>query len=171
MHRRVAAARTQWARVNGWQLAPDGEPSPGDVALALPRSWRVAAARGRIRRAIDGREQRIQTWALRPVPGSRRREERREIVAVECPTGDARFATSNVPTIDPLTVMPAWATPRAPEPAWADRVREVVRAHRDQTLSLSVSDGRIVVLAVDDPRPETSQKRLDLALAVARIVA
>ncbi|RLV51375.1 hypothetical protein D9V41_17180, partial [Aeromicrobium phragmitis] len=57
------------------------------------------------------------------------------------------------------------------EPSWANAVRELVQAHKDLPLSLTIGDRRVVILAIDDPRPGTALARIDLAIAAARLVS
>ncbi|MCI2265506.1 hypothetical protein [Sediminivirga luteola] len=55
-------------------------------------------------------------------------------------------------------------------PDWTRRVRDLVMAHQDTLLTVAVGAGRVVVCALDDPRPETAERRLALADAVAAAV-
>ncbi|GAB2512360.1 hypothetical protein GCM10027064_07590 [Microbacterium petrolearium] len=176
MHRRVQAARAEWARRHGWHALPDAEADPADVALALPSGWwRDVAARGRLGRAATGEQTvRIETWVLQSLPGSKRHPERREIVRIACETGAERFTVSNVPTIDPLMIAPSWwsgRSARGSEPRWAEQVRSLVTARKGMPFSLSVGSGRVVLLALDDPRPQAAEARVELVRAVARLVA
>ncbi|WP_261166466.1 hypothetical protein [Microbacterium sp. Marseille-Q6965] len=178
VHGRVAAARAAWAAAHGWTQGGDGPADPQDVDLAIPRGWSVTAARGRIMTADQSGATRVETWVLRAIPGSRRQVRRREIVVVPAATGQVRFAASNASLPDPLLITPAWTqggrrswTGADEEPAWAGRVRELVSAHRDLPLSVTVGLGRVVVFAMDDPRPETAAARVALARQVAAIIA
>src|SRR5690606_8578332 len=80
-HRRVAAVRQDWASTrHDVTLQPDGAADPRELALALPRGWRVEGARGRMRIDVDGVAVRAETWVLRAVAGSRRARRRREVI-------------------------------------------------------------------------------------------
>ncbi|GEA82733.1 hypothetical protein [Cellulomonas uda] len=171
-HGRVASARAAWARTwNGARLVDDGPPDPRDAALALPRGWRVEAARGRLRLAVSGMPVRCETWVLRAVPGSRRSPVRREVVAADARTGPARVSVPIGATADSMLVTPAWAGRRGTaEPAWLPAVRERVARHEDLLATLTIGDDRVVLLALDDPRPETTVARAQLVRDVAAMI-
>ncbi len=178
IHASVEAARAAWAQHHGWVPVADGPADPADVELAVPRGWSVTAARGRIVGARAAGTARAETWVLRAVPGSRRQPRRREIVVVPARTGAVRLAVSTVATADPLLITPAWTRGGRTtwlgtdaEPAWAARVRDRVAAHADLPLTVTVGADRVVVYALDDPRPQTLEARLALATEIAGIVA
>lgn len=171
-HRHVDAVRTEWARGRAdAERAPDGEADPRDIALALPRGWRVEIARGRLRFRMQEAAVRAETWVLRPTGGSRRDIRRREIVGADASTGGARMWVPLGASIDPLLVTPAWAgSDDAAEPGWARAVRDRVRSHEDVLAALSIGDDRVILFAVDDPRPEAMLSRAQLVRDVARLV-
>ncbi|GGH38791.1 hypothetical protein [Microbacterium album] len=178
LHRRVAAAREAWCRRHGWRFEGDGDPDPFEIGIALPRGWRVLGARGRMRGPLaGGAEGRVETWALRALPGSTRGENGREIVVVPARAsglpGRGCFAVQGgVPTIDPLLVAPPWTDGReTAEPGWAEEVRGAVAAHRDMAFTAIVAHDRVVIFALDDPRLPTAMARLVLARTVAEIVS
>jgi hypothetical protein len=171
-HRRVASARAAWARTwSGARLEPDGEADPRDAALALPRAWRVEVARGRLRLPVAGVPVRCETWVLRAEPGSRRSRARREVVAAEASTGTARVCVPIGATVDPILVTPTWGFGgQSGEPEWLPAVRERVARHEDLLAALTIGDDRVVLLAIDDPRPETTVARAHLVRDVAAMV-
>lgn len=172
VHSRVAATRVRW--VESWHgavLLPDAPADPGDVALALPRSWRAESARGRVRFALSGTPVRAETWVLKAGPGSKRSPRRREVVGVDVPTGPDRFCISVRESIDPLHVTPSWFSRAEPlEPAWRQAVRDRVARHKDVLASLTIGDDRVVLFAMDDPRVETMLRRAELVRDVAAII-
>ncbi|MBT0994542.1 hypothetical protein KIN34_09615 [Cellulomonas sp. DKR-3] len=171
-HRRVASARAAWARTwGGAALEHDGAADPRDVALALPRGWQVEAARGRLRFAVASVPVRSETWVLRAVPGSRRARVRREVVAASASTGAVRVRVPIGSTADSMLVTPAWAgRGETPDPAWLAAVRERVARHEDLLAALTIGDDRVVLLALDDPRPATTVARANLVRDVAALV-
>ena len=171
-HRRVASARAAWARTwSGARLEHDGSADPGDAELALPRGWRVELARGRLRLEVGGAPVRCETWVLRAAPGSRRSRVRREVVATDARTGPVRVHVPVGSSADSLLVTPAWVRRgHQDDPVWLPAVRERVARHRDVLGSLSVGDGRVVLLALDDPRPGTALARAELVRDVAVLV-
>lgn len=170
-HARVAAARANWAATwHGAVVEPDAAADPGDVSLALPRSWRVRSARGRVSFAVDRMPVRAETWVLEPGPGSKRSPARREVVGVDVPTGPVRLWVPLGSTADPLLVMPSWLDRVSEEPVWLPAVRDHVAAHRDILASLTIGDDRAILLALDDPRPGTMLKRAQLLRDVAAII-
>lgn len=171
-HRRVDAVRTEWARGRtDAERVPDGTANPRDTALALPRGWRVEIARGRLRFRSQDASIRVETWVLRPAGGSRRDVRRREIVGADVPTGAARMWFSLGSSIDPLLVTPTWAgAAQEAEPSWAPAVRDRARSHDDVLAALTVGDDRVILFAVDDPRPETMLARAQLVSDVAALV-
>ncbi|CAM5792333.1 hypothetical protein [Cellulomonas persica] len=171
-HRRVASTRATWARTwSGARLEPDGDADPRDAALALPRGWRVEAARGRLRLAVAGVPVRCETWVLRAEPGSRRSRVRREVVAADASTGTARVCVPIGVSVDSVLVSPAWAGRReAGEPDWLPAVRARVARHDDLLAALTIGDDRVVLLALDDPRTETTAARAHLVRDVAALV-
>lgn len=54
--------------------------------------------------------------------------------------------------------------------AWGTAIRAAVQAHDDLPLAVVVGADQVIVLAMDDPRVETTSARLDLAATVADIV-
>lgn len=171
-HRRVASARAAFARTwGGAGLEPDGAADPRDTALALPRGWHVEAARGRLRLPVAGVPVRCETWVLRAVPGSRRARRRREVVVTDAPTGAARVCVPIGTAADSMLVTPQWVSRRGQaEPGWLPAVRERVARHDDLLAALSVGDDRVVLLALDDPRPETTAARAQLVRDVAAVI-
>lgn len=171
-HDRVAAVREQWARVRAdATLQPDGPADPRDLALALPRGWRVEAARARLSLDVDGAPVRAETWVLRAVPGSRRARRRREVVATAARTGAGRSVVPVGAAVDSMLVMPRWAGQQpAPEAAWMPAVRERIARHDDLLAAVTIGDERVVLLALDDPRPETMLSRARLVRDVAAII-
>lgn len=171
IHARVAAARARWAATwHGAVVEPDAAADPRDVALALPRSWRVRSAHGRVRFAVDRMPVRGETWVLEPGPGSKRSSSRREVVGVDVPTGPVRLWVPLGSSVDPLLVVPSWLGDVNEEPVWLPAVRDRVAAHRDILASLTIGDDRVVLLALDDPRPDTMRKRAQLLRDVAAII-
>jgi hypothetical protein len=171
-HRRVASARSAWARTwSGARLEPDGDADPRDAALALPRGWRVEAARGRLRFPVAGVPVRCETWVLRALPGSRRSRVRREVVAADASTGTARVCVPIGTTADSMLVSPAWAgRGKSGDPDWLPAVRERVARHEDLLAALTIGDDRVVFFAIDDPRPETTVARAHLVRDVAAMI-
>lgn len=171
-HARAASARAAFARTwRGAGLDPDGAADPRDTALALPRGWQVEAARGRLHLPVAGVPVRCETWVLRAVPGSHRARRRREVVVTPAPTGAARVCVPIGTAADSMLVTPAWVSGRGPaEPGWLPAVRERVARHEDLLAALSVGDDRVVLLALDDPRPETTVARARLVRDVAAVV-
>lgn len=170
-HRQVDAARTAWADARpDAEKVPDGAVDPRDVALALPRGWRVETVRGRLRFAVQETSVRAETWVLRAAGNSRRDARRREIVAADVPTRAARMQFTLGASVDPLLVTPAWSDGAA-EPGWASVVRDRVRRHDDVLAMLTVGDDRVILFAVDDPRPETMLARAQLVRDVAALVS
>lgn len=186
---RLAPVRAAWAAQHGWETAPNGVPDQDEVALALSRGWRADQALLRLRREGPAGQSRIETWKLRAMPGSTRGTAYREVVSVPARTGSGRFAVTNRATIDPLLGPPRWvdgaregwdagygAEGRArgagagSAPEWTRRVRDLATAHQDVMLTVAVGGGRVVVCALDDPRPATAETRLALAHAVAAVV-
>jgi hypothetical protein len=179
--RRVCRVRGEWADAHGWAIADRAEIDPRSAALALPRAWATDHAVASATTTIHGRRARIQTWALRSAAGSTRHPTRREIVEVGVSTGNLRLvAVRRGGSIDPALVDPRWSGtdehveagtamsgPRVAQDLWGDRVRHLVGDHDDLPFALSIGSDRVVVLALDDPRPATAMRRLDLALAVA----
>jgi hypothetical protein len=171
IHARVAAARARWAASwDGAVVGPDAAADPRDVALALPRSWRVRSARGRVRFAVDRMPVRAETWVLEPGPGSKRSSSRREVVGVDVPTGPVRLWVPLGSSVDPLLVTPSWLGHTSEEPVWLPTVRDRVAAHRDILASLTIGDDRVILLALDDPRPDTMLERAQLLRDVAVII-
>jgi len=170
--RRVAAARVAWASSrHGAEQMPDGAADPRDVALALPRGWRVESARGRLMFVVAGKAVHAETWVLRAAGGSRRAPDRREIVRVDAPTGGERLWLAPGVQVDPLLVAPAWGrSPDVSGPAWLPAVRDRVAVHDDVLASLTIGDDRVILFALDDPRPETMLKRAELVRDVAAII-
>lgn len=180
VHRIVAAERRRAVDARaGASLLADGEADPRATALALPRGWRVESARGRLGFALPGASVHAETWVhgetwvLRAVVGSRRAPRRREVVWAEVPTAAARVHFALGVVADSLLVTPAWAgrTGGRPEPAWAPAVRERLAGHDDLPGALTVGDDRVVLLALDDPRPETTERRAALVGDIAVIIA
>jgi len=171
-HRRVASARAAWAQSwSGARFDDDGPADPRDTTLALPRGWRAEAARGRLHLPVTGMPLRCETWVLRAVPGSRRSRVRREIVAADAHTGAACVYVPIGLTSDSMLVTPAWAgRPAMPEPAWLPAVRERVARHDDLLGALTIGDDRVVLLMLDDPRPETTIARAHLVRDVAAAI-
>ncbi|WP_377319826.1 hypothetical protein ACFJIY_13505 [Pimelobacter simplex] len=161
---RVGAARADWVRAHpGAVLDPDGPASPQDVAFALPRGWRVDEARGRLRLVVHDVPVRAETWVLRAAGGSRRAPRRREVVATDVPTGTARAWVPLRTSADSMLVAPAWAREAgAREPDWLPAVRARLQEHEDLPAALTIGDGRVVLLALDDPRPATTHARAAL---------
>lgn len=171
-HRRVASVREEWARSSaGASSEPDGPADPRDVALALPRGWRVESARGRLDFAVHDTAVRAETWVLRAAGNSRRSRRRREVVTVAARTGTARCVVPLGAAVDSMLVMPRWAhEQQAPEPAWISAVRDRAAKHEDLLAALTIGDDRVILLALDDPRPETMLKRAQLVRDVAALV-
>ncbi|MFT4259552.1 hypothetical protein [Microbacterium sp.] len=170
IHARVAAARSGWARsCAGATMQPDGPADQRDIALALPRGWRVVGARGRVRFDVDGVPVRAETWVLRAAGGSRRAPARREVVRADAITGDARLSLPIGAAVDPLLVTPAGKADAA-EPVWAPAVRVRVAGHRDMLATLSIGDGRVILFALDDPRHDTMMQRAALVRDVAGLI-
>ncbi|MFT4157004.1 MAG: hypothetical protein QM630_03630 [Microbacterium sp.] len=172
VHRRVAAARAAWVQGrSGATAEPDGVADPRDVALSLPRGWRVDAARGRLRFTHEGFTVRAETWVLKAVVGSRRAPRRREIVIAEAPTGAVRLWIPLGVAADSMLVTPAWGRePARTGPGWFADVRDRVSVHDDILASLTIGDDRVILLALDDPRPETMRRRVELVRDVAAII-
>lgn len=170
--RRVAAARVAWASTwHGAERLPDGAADPRDVALALPRGWRVESARGRLTFVVAGRAVHAETWVLRAAGGSRRAPDRREIVRADAPTGDERLWLALGVEADPLLVAPSWG--RSPDDsgsAWLSAVRDRAAGYDDVLASLTIGDDRVILFALDDPRPETMLKRAELVRDVAAMI-
>ncbi len=171
-HGRVASARAAWAgSAAGVAVEPDGGADPRDVVLALPRGWRVDVARGRLRLAVAGVPVRTETWVLRAAGGSRRAPRRREVVAADAPTGAARLWVEIGRAADPMLVTPAWAgCGPSDEPDWGPAVCERVARHEDLLAALTIGDDRVVLLALDDPRPATTVARAQLVSDVASLI-
>ncbi|WP_417554697.1 hypothetical protein [Microbacterium sp.] len=171
-HRRIAAARATWASTrNDASLDADGPADSRDAAVALPRGWRVTAARGRLRFRVSGTTVRAETWVLRAQGGSRRAPRRREIVAADAPTGGIRLLVPIGDSADSLLVAPAWAhDTQPPEPAWDAAVRARVARHDDLLAALTIGDDRVVLLALDDPRPCTMLARARLVRDVVAMI-
>lgn len=169
-HRRVDTARDDWVRMRpGAMRQPDGPADPRDVALALPRGWRVEAARGRV--VLGSAAVRAETWVLRAVPGSRRARRRREVVVAAARTGGVRVVVPIGAAADSMLVMPRWAREQAtPDPAWLPAVRERIARHQDLLAAVTVGDERVILLALDDPRPETMLARAQLVGDVAALI-
>lgn len=172
IHRRVAAERAAWVQTRrDASLQPDGPADERDVALALPRGWRVEAARGRVQFLQDGAAVRAETWVLRAVVGSRRAPRRREVVVASAPTGAARVSVPLGVVADSMLVTPAWVRAgQTNEPAWMPAVRERVARHDDLPASLSIGDDRVILFALDDPRTETMLARASLVRDVATMI-
>lgn len=172
VHRRVALARAAWAgQRHGAEILPDGHADPRDVALALPRGWRVESARGRVRFAVVGTVVGAETWVLKAVVGSRRAPRRREVVRAEIPTLGARVRVPLGAALDSLLVTPAWAeSADAVEPPWLPEVRDRIARHDDLLASLTIGDDRVILFALDDPRPATMLSRAELVRDVAAII-
>ncbi|MFK4853295.1 hypothetical protein ACI3KT_16790 [Microbacterium sp. ZW T6_19] len=172
VHRRVAAARSAWSGSrDGAASVQDGAADARDVALALPRGWRVEAARGRMRFPLGEVTVRGETWVLRAVVGSRRAPRRREVVGVDAPTDGAFLSIPVGTTADSMLVAPAWAgNTSASAPVWLPTVRDRVAEHEDLLASLTVGDDRVILFALDDPRPETILNRARLVRDVAAII-
>jgi hypothetical protein len=173
-HQRVAVARSIWVRtaLGGW-MEPDGPADVQDVSLALPRSWEVVAACGRLRFPVEGTVVRAETWVLHPVRGSKRSPSRVEVVAADAVTGPGRVFVPIGASVDPLLVTPA-ASLRGrskEEPVWAQAVRERVRQHRDVLATVSVGRERVMLFALDDPRLETLERRAQLVRDIAVMVS
>lgn len=172
LHHRITAARAEWAR--SWRdatTAPDGAADPRDVVLALPRGWRVEAARGRLRLDVAGTTVQAETWVLRAVVGSRRAPRRREIVQTRAQTDGVRAWVPLGVAADSMLVTPAWGG--SPDPvaaAWLAAVRDRVARHEDVLSSLTIGDDRVILFALDDPRPETMLRRAELVRDVAAII-
>ncbi|MFD5224539.1 hypothetical protein ACFWHT_02850 [Microbacterium sp. NPDC058342] len=167
-HRRVAAVRDAWAAARPDAVRePDGAPDARDVALALPRGWRVESARGRVRFEVDGAVVHAETWVLRAAGGSRRDPRRREVVVIAARTGAVRAWLPIGASVDPLLVAPSWGDAASPEPSWMPAVRERTAAHEDLLAALSVGDDRVVLFALDDPRPQAMLARARLVRDVA----
>src|SRR5690606_26279695 len=132
-HRRVGAARAAWAQGRAdASLEPDGPADPRDTALALPRGWRVEAARGRLSLDIAGAAARAETWVLRAVPGSRRARRRREVVGTAARTGPYRCWVQLGAATDSMLVAPRWGREAATaEPDWMPAVRDRMARHAD----------------------------------------
>lgn len=177
MHRRVGAVRRAWCRQHGRRFEGDGDADPVDIRLALPRGWRVLGTRGRMRCALAGGvEGRVETWMLRASPGSSRGERAREVVVVPARVpglaGRPGFAVERGLSIDPALISPVGSgRENTAEPVWADEVRAAVAAHRDVAFTVVVGEDRVLLFALDDPRPRTSLARLELARTVAAIAS
>ena len=149
-------------------LASEGNAPRATLTQAVQR---VEAARGRLRLAVAGVLVRCETWVLRAVRGSRRSRVRREVVAAGASTGEARVWVPIGATTDSMLVSPAWAGHReTAEPAWLPAVRERVACHEDLLAALTIGDDRVVLLALDDPRPETTVARAHLVRDVAAMI-
>lgn len=173
VHRAVATARRSAADSHpGDALDADGDADPRASALATPRGWRVESARGRLRFALPVLSVHAETWVLRAVVGSRRAPRRREVVIVDLPTGAVRAHFALGVVVDSMLVAPAWAGSRdgRPDPVWASAVRERLAMHDDLPGALTVGDDRIVLLALDDPRPATTRRRAALVRDIAAII-
>lgn len=171
VHAQVATARAHWARAQEGSQRPDGPADPADVALALPRGWRVEAARGRVVIDSGGTPVRAETWVLRAVVGSRRAPRRREVVAAPARTRGERVWLPIGQAADSMLVAPAWGGRGVrPEPVWMPPVRDRVARHGDILAALSIGDDRVVLLALDDPRPETLSARARLVRDVAALI-
>ncbi|SJN42546.1 hypothetical protein FM104_12035 [Microbacterium esteraromaticum] len=172
MHRRVAGARAEWAQTRRdatWE--PDGLADSRDLSLALPSGWRVEAARGRVHFDTDGVAVHAETWVLRAANGSRRAPRRREVVRTAARTGDARWWVPLGAAADSMFVVPRWAGEQAaPEPSWMPAARERVAQHDDLLAALTIGDDRVILLALDDPRPETMVARAKLVCDVAALI-
>ncbi len=95
---------------------------------------------------------------------------RREVVAADARTGPARVSVPIGATADSMLVTPAWAGSQTAEPAWLPAVRERVARHEDLLATLTIGDDRVVLLALDDPRPETTVARAHLVRDVAAMI-
>ncbi|MBM7516172.1 hypothetical protein [Nocardioides nitrophenolicus] len=163
VHRGVGAARAAWAREDpAVELGADGAADAADALLALPRGWRVAAARGRV--VVP--QGRVETWVLRAARGSGRSDRRREVVVVPAATGTARASFGD----RPHSLSPAWAAAGQVEEPWATEVRRRIGRHQDLPLAVVIGEQRVLVIALDDPRPETARARVELARDIAAIV-
>lgn len=171
-HGAVASARAAWARTRpDATIEPDGEADPRDIALALPRGWRVEAARGRLRFDMAGTTVRAETWVLRS-RGARRAPGRREVVRTDARTDGIRVWIPLRSSLDSMLVTPSWVPDdSAAEPAWLPVVRDRVARHEDLLAALAIGDDRITLLALDDPRPETMLTRAQLVRDVAALIA
>lgn len=172
LHRRVARTRAVWVRSwHGASAGQDGEADPRDVALALPRGWRVEQARGRVRFTVSGTQVRAETWVLKAVVGSRRAPRRREVVLAEVPTSGARVWVPLGVAADSMLVTPAWAgSSDGTGAVWLDAVRGRVAAHDDVLASLVIGDDRVILFASDDPRPEAMRRRAELVRDVVALI-
>lgn len=173
VHRAVADARAAWARgASGVDLVPDGAADPTETELALPRGWRVLAARGRLREHTVEPPARVETWVLRAAHGSQRASRRREVVVVPVVAGDTRMTFSGGPGGGRSLVTPGWASDIRvdDEPSWAAAVRRRIEQQEDLPISVTVGQQRVLVFAMDDPRTQTARSRIDLARDIAEIV-
>lgn len=177
MERRLGAKRSAWAARRGWRAEPFGEADPGDADLLLAPRWRVEYVVARAQRRGPRGEERVETWRLRGPMGSIPRTTHREIVSITAATGPVRFAAPSIASAGSILGAPAWtragrrwSLPQT-EPVWADRVRGLLAAHDDLPLMIAVGNDRVVVSAVDDPRSEAAEARIELARAVAAVAA
>ncbi|HIY65707.1 MAG TPA: hypothetical protein H9830_05455 [Candidatus Agrococcus pullicola] len=108
----VATARRSWASMNGWRYVGQRTVDDAVIGLVLPRGWVVKHTIAAIEGSLEGRDARIETWALGSAPGSKRRPSRREVVELAASTGTARLvAIRGGSTIDPTLVQPKWVSP------------------------------------------------------------
>lgn len=186
VHKRLARARAQWADAQQWTYRGDELGAhPTTIDLALPRGWRPPMATASMQGHWAGRQALVQTWVLRSVAGSRRLPTRKEIVVVHARTGPLRCSVTNMATIDPLLINPAWTSrsdthavigrgevngDAAAVAAWGEAIHEAVAQSKDLPLTVTVAGDQVIVYAMDDARVETTQARLDLATTVAGIV-
>src|SRR5690606_39373024 len=112
------------------------------------------------------------TWVLRAVAGSRRARRRGEVIGADARTGGGRCWVRIGAMADSLLVTPGWVRDRlAQEPAWMPAVRERVARHEDLLATVSIGDDRVILLALDDPRPETTERRARLVRDIVAIIA
>jgi len=183
--RRIGRARAAWARSRGWAYEASAQWDDAEAGLVVSRSWHVVGVRHR----TTTEHGRVETWELKGMVASRLGRSRREVVSVAAPTGAGRFGMVTAVGVDPTGLRPAWmdeAEPvrlrgsrhgvsqwagPGPEPDWVPQVVEVVAGHADLPLLVCVGGDRVVIAAMDDPRPETAVRRLALAVSVASVVA
>ena len=186
VHRRLVRARQEWAAGRHWTYVGD-EPAvaPETVGLVLPRGWSPPLPRAGMHGVARGRDARVQTWKLRSAPTSKRQSTHREVVEVRAATVGHRLAALTGQSLEPALITPSWVTSNAGRAGrtgvhvdgdplildtWGPAISASVRAHTDLPFTLVVGADRVVVYALDDPRPSTTQARLELAATVAEIV-
>lgn len=168
-HRRVAAARAQWARSRpDAAVVADGAPDAQDAELLRRHAWRVQRARGRLRFEATGTPVRAETWVMRAMSRSRLR---REIVAADVETGSLRVWIPLAAPASPL-LEPGWAGREPePDPTWLPAVRARSAEYEGIVSGLAIGFDRVIVIGSDDARIETMLARAELVHDVVQIIA